>query len=151
MSCLYVKEEIVAHKMQDNKFKVLPLCHFYFCSFFDRCAHTGFFSFSAFLHWLKYNIQVSSCYTGGVLSQSDLSSLQEGCVSTPETCPYRPSSFFPCIVKERTRCWLRIEVSIFWAGNVGEEKIQHQQGLYHSVKHTAEGLQSLNMRLDIEH
>lgn len=65
------------------------LCAILFLLLSYKCAHTVSFTFSTLLQGHKHNIKVSSRYTGGMLNRNDLSSLQEGCASTPETCPYR--------------------------------------------------------------
>ncbi len=61
------------------------LCAILFLLLSNKCAHTISFSFPTLLQGHKHNIKVSSCYTGGMLNRNDLSSLQEGSVSTLET------------------------------------------------------------------
>lgn len=66
------------------------------------------------------------------------SALQEGCMSTQETCPYRTSFSFSRFVMERTSCWHHIELGIFWGMKCRERKTHNtSRGIHISVKHTA--------------
>lgn len=85
-----------------------------FCSHFSLTnVHTQpvffppTFSFHFLLspQWNKHSIKVSSCSMEGTVNRKDPSSLQEGCVSTPETCPHGSRSLLSCFVMERTPCW----------------------------------------------
>lgn len=79
MSCLYVREEIQASEMQDNRVHILPLCHFVPASLWQMCTHSQFFlSLSTLMQGNKHNIKVSSFCTEGMVNRKDLSSLQEG-------------------------------------------------------------------------
>lgn len=127
--------------MQDNKVQILPLCHFVPAPVQQTCTHSHFF-FLLLFFWLPCrNLTTTSksaaASRGGVLRRSDLPSLQEDFVSTPETCPYGSSSLFCCSVMERTLCWHHTELSIFWVLKCRQNKLQHQQGIHFSVKKTA--------------
>lgn len=135
MSCLYVREEIRARETQDKKVKIMPLCHF--CSpllFSNKCAHTLSFSFSTLWRGDINTTSKSMAATprGGMLNRNDLSSVQEGSVSTPETCPRRTGSLFSCFVMVKTPCWHHTKLCIFWVMQYKKEKrkkSRHQQGI----------------------
>lgn len=85
-----------------------------------------------------------------MVNWKDLSSLQEGCVSTPETCPYRSGSLFSCFVMERTLCWHHIELNIIWGLKCrGWGEMATSGGGYTSVWNTQHGGGCLKITDDV--